>query len=163
MTRLACALILLLLSPQNIGEVDSSFDKKADFSTFRTYAWNRGHQAYDPTAHKIIVDAIEAQMTSLGYTKVDQGKSDVVLKYHTVRGSDVDLEQLEKWQKSGQTEPASEAILGSLLVVLYRTGSTTPLWEARTRQRLSQDAGTRTHEIQRAVASLFETYPGRRK
>jgi hypothetical protein len=163
MMSLACTLMLLLLVPQSTDKVESSFDKKADFSAFRTYAWNKGHEAFNPAAHKAIVDAIDAEMAALGYTKGDAGTADVVLKYHVVRGSDVNLEVLEKAQKAGQTEPVREGILGKLVVVLYPSGSTAPLWQAHTRRHLSDDVATATREIQQAVASLFETYPGRKK
>src|SRR5262245_61429571 len=53
MNTLAYALVLVLALHQDIGDVTSSFDKKADFGTFRTYAWGKGHEAFDPAAHKI--------------------------------------------------------------------------------------------------------------
>jgi hypothetical protein len=164
MTTFAYTLLLLFLVPQSTDKVESSFDKKADFSAFRTYAWNKGHEAFNPAAHQAIVEAIDTEMAALGYMKGDARTTDVVLKYHVVRGSDVDLEVLEKAQRAGRTEPVREGILGKLVVVLYRTGSTsTPLWQAQTRRHLSDDAATATREIQQAVASLFETYPGRKK
>ena len=67
---------LLLLVPQSTDKVESSFDRNADFSTFRTYAWNKGHEAFNPAAHKIIAGAIDAQMAKLGYTKADAGFSE---------------------------------------------------------------------------------------
>ena len=162
MNSLACVVMLLLLGPQKIGDVESSFDKKANFGTFRTYAWNKGQEAFDPSSHRIIVDAIDSQMAGLGFTKAEPNAADVILKYHTVRGTDVDLKALEKAQKPGQTEPLATKMLGKLVVVLYPRGSTTPLWQANTRSHLSEDAATRVQEIQRAVASLFDTYPGRK-
>lgn len=160
---LAWTLTLLLLLPQEVGKVTSSFEKKTDFGAFKTYAWEAGLRAYDPATHKTIIEAMEAQMAALGYTKAERAAADVILKYHTVRGSDVDLEVLEERQRKGTTGPAKEGILGSLVVGIFRPSSmTTPLWQARLREHLSDDLATRTREIEEAVGAIFKTYPTRR-
>jgi hypothetical protein len=163
MPMLAWALTLLLLLPQEVGKVTSSFEKKTDFGAFKTYAWETGLRAYDPATHKTIMEAMEAQMAALGYTKAERAAADVILKYHTVRGSDVDLKVLEERQRKGATGPAKEGILGSLVVGIFRPSSmTTPLWQASLREHLSDDVATRTREIEDAVAAIFKTYPTRR-
>jgi Domain of unknown function (DUF4136) len=163
MSGLSCALVFLLLAPQKVGEVESHFDKKANFSAFHTYAWAKGHDAYDPAAHKAIIAAIEAQMTSLGFTKVDQSKADVFLTYHTVRSAEMDLKMLDKLQKEGQDTAAATKMIGRLAVVLSQPASREMLWSAGTRRRISDDPSKRNDELQSAVTALFETYPGRKK
>jgi len=163
MTSVACALVLLLLAPQAVGEVETHSDKKADFSKYRTYAWSKGHEAYSADAHKVIVAAVEAQMTGLGLTKADPGSADVFLVYHTVRGSEVDLKALEKLQKQGQDTAGATKILGRLAVVLSEPKSRATLWSAGTRRRLSDDPAKWNEEVQQAVTALFATYPGRKK
>jgi Domain of unknown function (DUF4136) len=158
-----CALIVLLLGSQAVGEVASSFDKKANFGAFRTYAWAKGHDAYDPTAHKTIIDAVDAQMAGLGFTKAAPESADVVVRYYTLRSADVDLKLLEKMQREGQKDPAPVRMLGRLVVALYEPTGTRPLWEAHTKGHLSEDPAKRVAEIQKAVASVFEEYPGRKK
>ena len=86
--------LLLLLAPQKIGDVESSFDKQANFGALKTYAWAKGHEALTPSVHKSIVTAIDAQMASLGFTKAEAGAADTILKYHVVRGTDVDLKAM---------------------------------------------------------------------
>jgi hypothetical protein len=162
MQSLACALVLVLLTPQAIGEVETQVDKKVDFGGFRTYAWSKGHEAYDPAAHKAITEAMEAQMAGLGFTKADPGKADVFLTYHTVRGSELDLKALDKL-KPGQDAGAATKILGRLAVVMSNPASRATLWSAATRRRLSDDPAKWKDEGLRAVAALFETYPGRKK
>jgi hypothetical protein len=166
MNSLAFALLLLVVSQKTpvLGPVESSFDKTADFAKLRTYAWTKGQEAFDPRAHKAIVDAVEAQMTSLGFTKAPEASADVVLKYHSVRGTYVDLKSLEKSQKQGQSGGGTETAVGTLVVVLYPRGETEkPLWQARTRRPLTADVATATGEIQKAVVDLFAAYPTRKK
>lgn len=163
MPMLACFLTLFLLLPQDLGTVTSSFDKKTDFGAFQTYAWEVGLRAYDPVVHKTIVEAMESQMTALGFEKAERSAADVILKYHSVRGSDVELEVLEKRQRKGEPGPAQESILGTLAVGIFQSSRmTTPVWQARLRKPLSEDAATRKGEIEEAVAALFKTYPTRR-
>jgi hypothetical protein len=164
MNALACALVLLLLTPQKIGEVETHFDKKADFSSFRTYAWASGHDAFDPAAHKAIIAAFEQQMTALGFKKVEPPSADVYLTYHTVRGSEVDLKTLDKLQKEGVKDTSSATkILGRLAVVMSQPKSREMLWSAGTRRRLSDDQSKWNEELQAATTALFATYPGRKK
>ena len=68
MNSLASALVFcLLLTPQKVGEVVTHADKAADFSALHTYAWSKGHDAFDPRAHKAIIAEVETQMTALGF------------------------------------------------------------------------------------------------
>jgi len=161
MTALACALGVLLVTAQGVGEVESSYDKKATFSGFHTYAWKEGHEALDPAVHELIVQAIDGHMAALGFTKTDAASADVLLTYHSVRRTDVDLKNLPK-ETRGTTAPTRT--VGSMVVELYGRGATSkPIWRARTRQYVSEDPTTRSQQVQEAIAALFETYPGRKK
>jgi hypothetical protein len=163
MRIITCVLPLFVMLVQAAGEVDSTVDKKVDFSAFRTYAWERGQEAYDRATHKMIVEAIDAEMVSLGFTKAEAAKTDVVIKYHTVRAADVDLDVLKQRQKEGRTDPAPTSILGILKVEMRAPGRQDPIWEARTRGELSDVKATRDQEIRRVVAALFKTYPRGKK
>jgi Domain of unknown function (DUF4136) len=163
MTGFACVFMLLLLTPQKVGEVETHFDKKADFSSFHTYAWASGHDAFDPNAHKAIIAAFEQQMTALGFKKVEPANADVFLTYHTVRGSEVDLKTLDKLQREGANTSAATKILGRLAVVMSQPKSREMLWSAGTRRRLSDDQSKWNEELQAATTAIFDTYPGRKK
>lgn len=162
MNTLVCVLALLLFTPQDMGKMESDFDKKANFSSFKTYAWGAGHKVFDEATHKLIVDTMDAQMTALGFTKVDTPKADVILKYHSVRESTVDLKALDKAQRAGQKDPPTKMV-GVLVAAMYPAKSDEPLWHARTRRQVSDDPAIRTGEIQKAIAALFATYPGQKK
>jgi hypothetical protein len=163
MNSLACALMVLLLVPQAVGEVESQFDKKADFSALKTYAWSLGHDAYDARAHKAIVADIEAQMTALGFSKAPSASADVFLTYFTVRASEVDLKKLDQLKKEQKDPAGATRILGRLAVLVSRPSSRETLWSAVTRRRLSEDPAQWEGELKSAVAALFATYPGKKK
>ena len=155
-------LIGLLVAPQGdvIGKVESSFDKKTNFPAFRTYSWNAGYNAYDPDAHKLIVAAFEAEMASLGLTKVETG-GDVTLAYYTVTGTDVDLKALDKIEREGGGATPTKA--RGRLVVIMRNPASKQIWSASTREYLDPDRAKLKDTIQTVTARLFETYPGRKR
>jgi hypothetical protein len=155
--------MVVLLVPQAIGEVESHFDKKADFSALKTYAWSLGHDAFDPRAHKAIVADIEAQMTALGFTKAPSAGADVFLTYFTVRGSEVDLKKLDQLKREQKDQAGATRILGRLAVLISRPATRETLWSAATRRRLSDDPSKWEAELHSATAALFATYPGKKK
>jgi Domain of unknown function (DUF4136) len=157
-------LLGLLVASQSdvIGKVESSFDKKANFSAFRTYAWNPGYNAYDPEAHKMIVAALEAEMAGLGFTKVATG-ADVTLAYYTVTGTDVDLKALDKIERDGRGGATPTKARARLVVIMRGAASNQQLWSASTREYLDQDRAKLNSTIQSVTARLFETYPGRKR
>jgi Domain of unknown function (DUF4136) len=141
-----------------IGTVETKFDKKTNFAAIRTYRWNEGYKAYNPEAHKMIVAAFEAEMTSLGLSKVTTG-GDVTLSYYTVTGTDVDLAALDKMEREGGAGLAPTKARGRLVVIM-RDPSQTQIWSASTREYV--DPAKLNETIQSVTARLFETYPGRK-
>jgi hypothetical protein len=99
-------------------------------------------------------------MAAAGLKKVDAGKGDVTVRYHAVRGTDVDLDLLKKLK---DTPGAADKTIGSLAIVLYPPRGIEPLWEAHLRSQLSDDPKVREQEIRNAVTALFKTYPQPKK
>jgi hypothetical protein len=167
MHSLASALVFcLLLMPQKVGEVETQADKTADFKALHTYAWSKGHDAFDPKAHQAIVTEVETQMTALGFKQAPAASADVLLTYHTVRGSELDLKKLEELlKKEDQATATRQAtrVLGHLALVMSRPSTRTTIWSAGTRRRLSDDPAKWQTELHDAVTALFATYPGAKK
>ena len=150
-------LLLTLVTAQvpPIGKADSTFDKKANFASFRTYTWTPGTHAFNPAAHKLIVDALEAEMAARGFTKVATG-GDVTLSYSSMNVANVDLKALDKAERAGAAAPTKN--LGKLVVVM-RTPARQQVWSAATREYLEPDIEKLGATIKTVAARLFETYP----
>ena len=166
MNSLASALVFcLLLTPQKVGEVETHADKAADFGALHTYAWSKGHDAFDPRAHKAIMSEVETQMTALGFKQAPAASADVLLTYHTVRGSEIDLEKLDELLKKEDQATATAGatrILGKLALVMSRPSTRATIWSAVTRRTLSDDPAKWNAELHEAVVALFATYPGKK-
>src|SRR4030095_11160260 len=58
-------------------------DKSANFSKFKTYAWQAGTPAQNPLMNDRIIAAIDMQMANKGLVKVDAEKMpDLIVVYH---------------------------------------------------------------------------------
>lgn len=138
-----------------IGKAESTFDKKANFASFRTYSWTQGSHAFNPAAHKLIVDALEEEMAARGFTKVATG-ADVTLSYSSMAIKNVNLKQLEQAERAGSVAPTKD--LGRLVVVM-RNPARQQLWSAATREYLEPDIEKLGASIKAVAARLFATYP----
>jgi Domain of unknown function (DUF4136) len=154
-TIAAVVIGLALTQTPPIGKADSTFDKQANFASFRTYAWTPGSHAFNPAAHQLIVDALEAEMTARGFTKVTTG-ADVTLSYSSMAIKNVDLKALDQAERAGSAAPTKD--LGRLVVVM-RTPARQQLWSAATREYLEPDIAKLGATIKTVAARLFETYP----
>ena len=161
--KLPILLLAILISaqlPPKEGAVASVTEAKADFAKLTTYSWERGQEAFDRKAHAAIVAAIDGQMKALGFRQVPAEKADVTIRYFSALRTDVDLDELEKWEREGKVAPARN--LGRLAIVM-RDGSNRRLWAADTVQPLTSEPPKAYEEIGPVVAKLFATYPGTKK
>ena len=145
-----------------VGKVETSFDKTANFATLRTYSWMTGYNAERASAHKMIVEACDAEMAKLGFTKLPTG-ADVTLAYYTVKSSYVDLKALDKMQQSGRGEVADSNAVGRLVLIMRTGDPAKQIWSASTREFIDPDPAKASDTIKTATARLFETYPTRVK
>ncbi|WP_170827410.1 DUF4136 domain-containing protein [Roseivirga sp. 4D4] len=82
-------IVFLQLSCSQKLYVSSDYDKAADFSTYKTFAWAReqepvgkSHPMYDNELNrKRIRDAIEAEMASIGFKRFDLAP-DILVDFH---------------------------------------------------------------------------------
>jgi Domain of unknown function (DUF4136) len=145
-----------------VGKVETTFDKKANFASLRTYSWAPGYNAQRADVHKMIVAACEAEMTKSGFTKVPTG-GDVTLAYYTVSATYVDPKALDKLQREGSNATPPRDTVGRLAVIMRAgTSSTQQLWSASTRELIDPDQTKLEGTIRTATARLFDTYPGRK-
>jgi len=158
MTSIVVLLVALITAQvPPIGKADSTFDKKANFASFRTYASGPGTNAFNPAAHKMILEAIEAEMAARGFTKVASG-GDVTLSYYTMAVTNVDLRALDRVERAGASGPAPTKDLGKLIVVM-RNPARQQVWTAATREYLEPNIEKFGATIKAVAARLFETYP----
>jgi hypothetical protein len=157
-----CALAVLVASaqlPPKEGKIESVKDAKANFASFTTYRWEPGYEAYDKSVHRVLVDAIDAELAARGFKKQEGGTASVTIRYHTVVRTDVSLDTLDEFERAGKIAPARA--LGRLVIVM-RTPDNQRVWAADTVQPIP-DSSNRDADLRQIVARMFETYPSPKK
>jgi hypothetical protein len=156
---------LMLLVPQTRAQdrgVDSTSAKGKNFAAFKTYSWDKGHEAYDPAAHKMIVAAIDKEMAALGFTRAAEGTPpDVLIRYHSLVSTVVDFKSLQKAPEKAKDGTDKTSQLGTLVVEMLDR-SRAQLWAAKTREIVdTKDAAAFNQAIGPVVSRIFQTYPTR--
>ena len=146
--------------PPKPGKIEIVKDPKANFASFTTYKWERGYTAYDPNIHKTIIESVDAELTARGLRKVETGDASITVRYHTVMRTDVNLDTLAEFERSGKVAPAQP--LGRLVIVL-RDPSNRQVWAADTVQPITVEGEARPRFVADTVVRMFESYPTAKK
>jgi len=89
MISLVAVLIMYLITGCASVRVQTDYDQDVDFSTYSTYKWmpakdGRGRRSpFDNSLNrKRIHDAVDRELTALGYIRQQDGKTDLLITYH---------------------------------------------------------------------------------
>jgi hypothetical protein len=171
-TFVATASVMLLGTIALAQNVTSDFDKSADFSRFKTYTWVRGTNLDDELNHKRIVNAIDTQLASKGFAKVDSSANpDVLVAYHASFDRDLEINGFSSgWGgyrfgagRSGSAR-IEEILVGSLAVDIVDAKTKSIVWRGMASKEVDVKASPdkRDKNINRAAQKLFQNYPPRR-
>lgn len=152
-------------------DVTFDYDKTTDFSTLKTYTWVRGTPLGDELNHKRIVDAIDAQLASKGFAKVERSADpDVLVAYHATFNKDLQIEGFSSgWggyrfgpARSG-TARVEEILIGTLVVDMVDAQTRTIVWRGIASKEIDVKASPekRDKNINKAAEKLFKNYPPR--
>jgi hypothetical protein len=159
--------LTLMSSAASAQDVSYDYDRQADFSRLKTYAWVPGTNLRDELNHKRIVDAIDAQLVMKGFTRVDSpDQADVLVSYHTAFGSELQINTLGtgwggyRLSRSGSAR-VEEIVTGTLAVVMMDAKSRSLIWRGIASKEVDTDASPekRDKNINKAAEKLFKKYP----
>jgi hypothetical protein len=144
-------------------KLEVTFDKKLDFTKFKTYAWGLNNRAFDPALDKHIVAAIDQQLAALGLTRVEGKSADVNVAYGAVERTDVDLKKFDDNPEPGQSHGGSYSV-GMLLVRMFDAKDKV-IWRGLAEKALpaDKDKAKVMQAVDEAVMALFAKYPTRGK
>jgi len=133
-------------------------DRKADFSAFKSYAWDTaGYPAMDKAVHQQIVDAVDRELTGLGLEKRTSGPADVVLLYGAQRRTDTDTHA-----DAPATNLPTYAV-GTLVVLMREPGTRKEIFRGRVDKPIDLTPDKIKGTIDEVVAEMFAKYPTRKK
>jgi hypothetical protein len=170
---LAAAVLLLCTTTAFAQKVDVDVDSSSDFSSFKTFGWDKGMVARNPIISQLIITSIEGELTRRGLTKNDDNP-DLRIAVAAAAGADIQAvgptwnnAKYQVW--GGYTNPAAlmNVITGTLLVDLIDTKKGMSVLRGVARQTLNRsssandaaDAKSVEKPIKKAVSKMFAKYP----
>jgi hypothetical protein len=146
-TFITSACLTLLATMALARTVPDDYDRAANFSRYKTYAWTRGTALTDEPNHTRVVHAIEAGLLAKGLVRVPPNANpDALVAYHV----SFDLEQF-----------ARSVLVGTLVVEISDPRTDTILWRSQATGDLRPDETPegRGRRIAKAVEKMFKNYP----
>ena len=168
-TFAAAAILALLGTVISAQSVTYDFDRAANFSKFRTYAWTRGTVLPDELNHARVVRAIENQLAAKGFTRVEaKANSDLLVAYHASFDRNLRIDGYASgWGgprfgglRSG-TATTREILTGTLVIDMLDASTEKIVWRGLASADLDTSAKPEKREknINKAADKLFKNYP----
>lgn len=173
--RVLCFLLLTVASSLLWSQkVKVGYDKSADFSKFKTYAWARQDvTARMPLVAAAVKAAVDEELTSRGLRKVDSDP-DLLVSYqggvdaksavaaqdpgYTASGG-VPLPDTTMWSGSPGTSSSTE-MQGTLAVDLVDARRDQLVWRGTAKAKLDTQHQTKVFDqANKAVTEMFKKYP----
>ena len=161
--------LVLLSTPALAQNVTYDFDKSADFSRFKTYAWLRGTPLNDQLNHKRIVAAVDAQMAAKGFNQVEKtANPDVFVAYHATFNKNLQINGFSSGWGGYRFGPnrvgaarVDQILIGTLAVDLVDARSKDIVWRGMATKEVDVKASPEKREknINKAAEKIFKNYP----
>ena len=178
MKIIVTAAILLLTTTTILAQkVQVDVDKTVNFANFRTFGWAEGTVARNPFVAKIIVEAVEAELTARGLTKTTENPD---FKITVMAAVEADLQGVgPTWNNvnyatwGGYRNPAALVTLstGTLMIDLVETKNNYSVMRGVAKDTLNgghtanaaADAKGVEKLVRKAVSKIFQKYPTAKK
>ncbi|HEY6293707.1 MAG TPA: DUF4136 domain-containing protein [Terriglobia bacterium] len=169
--RMAFSLCFLLTAGSAFGQkVNVDWDKTANFSSFKTYAWAKGTPSPNQLVDQRITNAIDAQLAAKGLQKLDAGANpDLAVTYAAAVGAQTQLNTTTLggwggpwrygWGGGTSTTSVQQIPVGQLVVELGDIKNKDLVWRATSSDTMSDNPQKNEKKINKAVEKMFKKYP----
>ncbi|NNG42792.1 DUF4136 domain-containing protein [Pseudoalteromonas sp. NEC-BIFX-2020_002] len=157
---------------------DWDYDKSADFSNYKTFAWvqdasltkNTTNYQISPLMEKRVRDAVNTELTNMGMQLSEITQADVLINYHASVGTKIDVDTFNTgysarwnyWGMGYNTQTTTrEYEVGTLIVDVVDRASNQLVWRGAKEGRLrkNQSPEARTDAITKTVADILSNFP----
>jgi len=177
------AMSLLALGAAWAQDVRYNFDKKTDFSKFKTYKWVtiKDAQTVNGIVDKNIKEAVDTQLAMKGLTKTEGDSADVLVAYQPAVGQEKEFSSYNSswgygpgwygggWYggpTSGWTSGQTSTIyIGQVAVDMYDASNKDLVWRGVASKQLDPKAKPEKQQknLTKAMTKLFKNYPPKPK
>ena len=165
-TLLCTAGLMLLAGGAAAQDVNYDYDRRANFSAYRTYAWAGGTNLADDLNHARIVAAVDRQLAAKGLAQVDStGNPDVLVIYRVGLTEDLEVNAYDnRWADpfGGPSWARVERVpVGTLVVAMIDAKTRSMVWRASATRDLNLRDNPEKWEkkLNQAVEKMFKRYP----
>jgi len=174
------ALALMTVGAALAQDVRYNFDKKTDFSKFKTYKWVEIKDAskLNSLVDQQIKQAVDAQLAAKGLTKTDADNADLLIAYQGAVGEEKQFSSYNSswgygpgwggggWYGGGAssgwtTGQTSTIYVGQIAIDMYDSANKDLVWRGEVSKTLDPKAKPDKQEknLNKAMAKLFKKYP----
>jgi hypothetical protein len=173
------ALTLLALGAAVAQDVRYNFDKKTDFSKFKTYKWVEIKDAgkFNSMVDQQVKQSVEAQLATKGLTKTDGENADLLIGYQGAIGQEKEFSSYNSswgygpgWYGGGwyggpssswSTGQTSTIYIGQIAIDMYDSANKDLVWRGVVSKTLDPKAKPEKQEknLNKAMTKLFKKYP----
>jgi len=148
--------------------VTYDYNRGADFTRYRTYAWTRGTEVRDELNNARIVRAVDAQLTAKGLTRAEPSASpDVLVAYHASFEKDLSIQGFTQGfgpfglgDRTGSAR-VQPVLVGTLVVDIIDARTNTVVWRGMASSDIDPATSPerRDRNIGKATEKMFKNYP----
>ena len=180
--RFVCAALAVLLAPAVILAQKTSYDyeKTADFTAFKTYAFKAGTPIGQDLIDQRVVGAIETQLAKKGFTK-SESSPDVFVVYHVAFDKEKDISTFSSgygggygpygwgwgggWAGGTTTTQVRDILVGTMVIDIADAKKGQLVWRGMGVKEVNTQASPekRDKSINSAVEKIFKNYPPKKK
>lgn len=146
-------------------DVHTDYDKKADFSQYKSYSWIKV-QTSNPLWQDRVKDAVDSELQAKGWRKVEKG-GDVGL---TAVGSAQNQQEystfyngLGGWRWRGFGSEATTTVtnyqVGTLVLDMYDAKDHRLVWRGTATDTLSDKPSKNEKKLEKTVSKMFDKFP----
>lgn len=173
-------LAMLALGAAVAQDVRYNFDKKTDFSKFKTYKWVEIKDAgkFNSMVDQQVKQSVDAQLATKGLTKTDGDNADLLIGYQGAVGQEKEFSSYNTswgygpgwggggWYGGGPssgftTGQTSTIYVGQIAIDMYDSSNKDLVWRGTVSKTLDAKAKPEKQEknLNKAMAKLFKKYP----
>jgi hypothetical protein len=171
-TYLTSVCVTMLATIALAQSVTYDYDRAANFSKYRTYAWTRGTELTDELNHARVVRAIDAALVGKGLLRVETSATpDVLVAYHASFDKNLEITgSTQGWGPFGLggdrfgSARVQPVLVGTLAIDISdaRTGGVVWRSLASSDIRPTDKPESRDRKIAKATEKMFKNYPSNR-
>jgi hypothetical protein len=149
-----------------MASVKTDYDKKADFSQYKTYSWLSSKGSDDLWSGRIMQD-VDQQLAAKGWTKVESGGDATVSAFGRTHNEQT-LESYYNgfgggwmWRGLGGdvTTTVENTPVGSLVVDVFDGKSKHLIWRGSATDTLSSHPDKNEKKLEKSVEDMFKKFP----